>query len=108
MSKYKSQAHLLGAGNGKFSAPGFIHLDTKTGIITKKSQIQKHHSYTPAILRAAVTTKGKLLLVVNATSYTLFHTRNKLIRKNLNYTEFPGQSLEFVAKLDVCIFQLFF
>lgn len=106
MTKYKSQARVLDAGNGKLSSLAFSHLDIKTGIITKKSQIQKHQCYTPAIL--FVRTKAKLLFFVNTTNCTLFHTRSKPIRKNLNYTALPCQSLEFVAKLDVFIFQLFF
>lgn len=96
MTKYKSQAHLLAAGNVKLSSLGFSHLNIKTGIITKKSQLQKHQCYTPAIL--FIRTKGKLLFFVNITNSTLFHTRSKLIWKNLNYTVLPCQSPEFVPK----------
>lgn len=34
VSKYKSQVNFLDAGNAKFSALGFSHLDLNTGIKT--------------------------------------------------------------------------
>lgn len=89
MSNYKSQAHLLDAGNGKFSALGFSHLVTKTGIINRNHRYRSTGATLLAILRVAVTTKGKLLHFLNTTNSILFHTRSKPIRKNLNYTLFP-------------------